>query len=286
MDDVYVRAPAHTRFPTIHAALFLATVATTLWTGFELAGGQAPAWTGSLLQLVEGVAAGARAGAPFAGALVAILLSHEMGHYLLARRHRVDATLPFFIPFLPFPFGVGTLGAVIRIRSRMPSRAAVLDIGLAGPVVGFVVAVPLLLWGYAHSQASPLSTASLPLPSVLNLVRGILRHETLPEGSAIFFGRSLVSMLALRLVHPELPFGSEVVEHPVAIAAWFGLYVTTINLLPIGQLDGGHALYALLGGERARRVSRLFSWVLLGLGVFVSWTWIAWWRSWGSSCWR
>lgn len=278
MDDVYVRAPARTRFPTVHVVLFLATVATTLWTGFTLAGAPGGLVLGaSLGEAVRSLSAAAWAGLPFAGSLVAILLSHEMGHYVLARRHRVDATLPFFIPFLPFPMGVGTLGAVIRIRSLMPSRRAVLDIGVAGPIAGFVVALPLLLWGYAHSPASPIDPGSVPLPSGINIARHLLGLQAMSDGSTIFFGRSLVTMAALHLVHPELPLGSEVVENPVAIAAWFGMYVTTLNLLPIGQLDGGHVLYALLGRDRARAVSRLFSFALLGVGLFVSWTWIGWW---------
>jgi membrane-associated protease RseP (regulator of RpoE activity) len=278
MDDVYVRAPAHTRFPALNLILFLTTVATTLASGFVLAIEQ----TGAMASVPapEGlrlVLAAAWAGVPYAGSLVGILLSHEMGHYLLARRHRVDATLPFFVPFLPFPFGVGTLGAVIRIRSLMPSRRAVLDIGVAGPIAGFVVAVPLLIWGYAHSPVSPYQPAGAPMPSAVNYVRHLLGLVPSPSGEAMLFGRSLLSMAALHLTHPGLPVGTEVTEHPVAIAGWFGLYVTTINLLPIGQLDGGHVLYALLGRERARLASQIVSWALLGLGVFVSWTWLAWW---------
>ncbi|HET6439357.1 MAG TPA: site-2 protease family protein [Anaeromyxobacter sp.] len=271
MDEVYVRARTRSRFPVLHLLLFLATVASTVFTGTGFALGQRVADAEALRSFL-GMA---RAGLPFAASLVGILLVHEMGHYLLARRYRVDATLPFFIPF---PLGVGTLGAVIRIRSPMPSRRAVLDIGVAGPIAGFVLAVPLLLWGYAHSPVAPPGPAPGPIPSGLNLVRhlfGVL--PSLGQGSDMFFGKSLVSALALKLTHPGLPPGAEVVEHPVAIAAWFGLYVTTINLLPIGQLDGGHVLYALFGRERAQTASRALSYLLLVLGVTVSWTWVGWW---------
>ncbi len=276
MDEVYVRAPARTRFPVIHAVLFVTTVATTLWTGFQFAAFQTGFVLSPVAQGASLILAAAWAGLPFAASLVGILFVHEMGHYVLARRHRVDATLPFFIPFLPFPLGVGTLGAVIRIRSLLPSRRAVLDIGVAGPIAGFVLAVPLLLWGYAHSPvaAQPEPT---PLPSALNVVRELLGLLPVSSDGAMIFGRSLISMAALRITHPELPMGAEVTEHPVAIAAWFGLYVTTLNLLPIGQLDGGHVLYAFLGRRRAERASRLVSFALLCLGVFVSWTWLAWW---------
>jgi len=283
MDDVYVRAPARTRFPTIHVVLFLATVASTLWSGFELAviqtgitvGSPVAQGLGHAREVARFILEVARAGLPFAGALVGILFAHEMGHYLMARRHRVDATLPFFIPA---PFGVGTLGAVIRIRSLMPSRKAVLDIGVAGPIAGFVVAVPLLLWGYAHSPVADYQPAAAPMPSVVNYVGHWLGLVPAPaDGVSVTFGTSLVTLAALALTHPALPVGVEVTEHPVAIAAWFGMFVTTLNLIPIGQLDGGHLLYALLGRERAHRVSRIVSWVLFGLGLTVSWSWLAWW---------
>ncbi len=280
MDDVYVRAPARTRFPTVHVVLFLATMATTLWTGFALAGAPGGVVPGaSLREAARSLAAMAWAGLPFAGSLVAILLSHEMGHYVLARRHRVDATLPFFIPFLPFPMGVGTLGAVIRIRSLMPSRRAVLDIGVAGPIAGFVVGLPLLLWGFAHSPTVQVdAAAALPLPSALNLVRALLHLAPGPvDTGGMIFGDSLVTWAAVRMTHGVLLPGTDLALHPVGIAAWFGMYVTTLNLLPIGQLDGGHVLYALVGRNRARKVSRLFSFALLGVGLFVSWTWIGWW---------
>lgn len=273
MDDVYVNGRVRTRFPTVHVVLFLATLATTLFAGVGLAVGQtgfAPATALSLGAVLEAV----RAGLPFAGSLVGVLLSHEMGHYVLARRHRVDATLPFFIPV---PFGLGTLGAVIRIRSLLPSRRAVLDIGVAGPFVGFLVAAPLLVWGYAHSPVSPVGPSAAPLPSAINLVRQFMGLLPASADGAMYFGKSLVTLAAMRLAHPELPAGTELVEHPVAIAAWFGMFVTALNLVPIGQLDGGHAMYALLGRERAQRLSRAVSWALVALGLTVSWSWLVWW---------
>src|SRR5512135_2023744 len=135
--------PRPRRFPWVNVALFLATVVTTTVAG----AGQAPLAQGgmSLRGLVE-------AGLPFSCAIVGILLTHEMGHYLMARAWRVETTLPYFVPV---PFGVGTFGAVIRIRSLMPSRRAVLEIGAAGPIAGFLVAVPLLAWGLAHSDVRP-----------------------------------------------------------------------------------------------------------------------------------
>jgi membrane-associated protease RseP (regulator of RpoE activity) len=198
-----------------------------------------------------------------------------MGHYVLARRHRVDATLPFFIPF---PFGASTLGAVIRIRSPMPSRRATLEIGAAGPIAGFAVALPLLLWGFAHSQVVPdVSGGSLfsPLGWVLSRL-GVLA-ATDGQDTAPFFGDSLVTQAATWLFHGRLPPGTTLALHPVAFAAWLGCYITALNLIPQGQLDGGHVVYALVGRDRARRASAAASAALLALGLTVSWMWACWW---------
>ncbi len=273
MEDVLGRAPAraHPRFPTVNVLLFLATVGTTLVSGWSMVG---PHVTG--LAPGEALLTIARAGLPFAATLLGILFAHEMGHYVLARRYRVDATLPFFIP-APL-IGVGTFGAVIRIRSRMPSLRAVLDIGAAGPIAGFLVAVPLLLWGYAHSTVvpAPVAVAESPLRWLLTSI-GVLEGTPAGGDRVLVFGESLVSLAARALTHPDLPAGADLVVHPVAHAAWFGILVTALNLFPMGQLDGGHVVYALLGRERARRLSRVVSWGLLGLGLLVSVTWMFWW---------
>jgi membrane-associated protease RseP (regulator of RpoE activity) len=268
MDDVLVRARPRSS-PAIHVALFLATVATTLWAGYQLSPLAAGATT--LPNVVEG-------GLPFAASLVAILFCHEMGHYLVARRHGVFATLPYFIPV---PFGAGTLGAVIRMRSAIPSRRAALDIAAAGPIAGFLVAVPLLLWGLAHSEVR--AVTSSPVGSALHspyaLLLALLQHRPLLSGEPMtqFFGDSLVTAAAEQLVHGTLPPGTDLVLNPVAFAAWLGLLVTTLNLVPLGQLDGGHVVYALLGQRGAHVVSRLVSWGLLAAGLFLSWNWIVWW---------
>jgi membrane-associated protease RseP (regulator of RpoE activity) len=280
------RPRARGRFPVLNVALFLATIATTLWAGFlfsPLASGEV-----SLASVVAG-------GLPFAASLVGILFTHEMGHYVLARRHGVDSTLPFFIPA---PIGFGTFGAVIRIRSALPSRKAVLDIGAAGPIAGFVVALPLLFVGLAHSEvtATPVAPAAagpaLGAPFALvtafleELARGRGAGEAARAIGAAFlapgaevatFGDSLLTRAAAFLVFGDLPAGHDVLIHPVALAAWLGLLVTTLNLVPLGQLDGGHVLYALLGRQRAERASRLVSHFLLAMGLFASWSWLVWW---------
>jgi membrane-associated protease RseP (regulator of RpoE activity) len=264
-------APARTlpRIPVLNVALFLATVATTLLAGAGQTGLRDPPNVTSLVL----------AGLPFATALIGILLCHEMGHYLMARAYDVDASLPFFIPM---PMGqVGTFGAVIRIRSAIPTRTAVFDIGSAGPFAGFVVALPLLAWGIAHSEVRPIGDAWAASPVGMSAWRWLearLLTGAWPDASGgQFFGDSLVTWGMQRLILGKLAPGYDVFLHPVAFAAWFGLFVTTLNLFPIGQLDGGHVTYALLGQGRARALSRLVSWALFACGVLVSWTWLPWW---------
>jgi membrane-associated protease RseP (regulator of RpoE activity) len=280
------RPRARGRFPVLNVALFLATIATTLWAGFlfsPLASGEV-----SFATVLEG-------GLPFAASLVGILFTHEMGHYVLARRHGVDSTLPFFIPA---PIGFGTFGAVIRIRSALPSRRAVLDIGAAGPLAGFAVAIPLLFIGLARSELTEAPVApgaagpALGAPFwvitafVEELARGSGFGEaaraigatfTAPGAELATFGDSLITRGAAFLLFGDLPAGQDVLIHPIALAAWLGLLVTTLNLVPLGQLDGGHVLYALLGRRRAEQGSRLVSWFLLALGLFASWSWLVWW---------
>ena len=268
MDGVIARAGPR-RFPAVHLALFLATVATTLWAGYGLS--PSAAHPPTVPDVVRG-------GLPFAASLVAILLAHEMGHYLVALAHGVRATLPYFIPV---PFGAGTLGAVIRLRSQLPSRRAALDIAAAGPLAGLAVAIPLLLWGIAHSEVQAVSGPAVgsALASPFALLQALLKGAPLVSGEPTvqYFGDSLLTLAAAWLVHGTLPPGTDLVLHPVAFAAWLGLLVTTLNLMPMGQLDGGHVLYALLGRRRAHAGSRLVSAALLLAGLFLSWNWLVWW---------
>jgi membrane-associated protease RseP (regulator of RpoE activity) len=269
MEDLLLRPPPpRARFPAANVALFLATVATTLWAGFVLS---------PLYPLGPTLAHVLRGGFPFAASLVAILFTHEMGHYVLARRHGVDTTLPYFIPV---PFGAGTLGAVIRIRSALPSRRATLEIGAAGPIAGFLVALPLLLWGLAHSEiqrvavAPSASSASSPIGLLMAYLKG---QPSAPAGEgAMFYGDSLLTWAAQRLLIGP-PDQYLVTPHPVFFAAWIGLLVTALNLVPLGQLDGGHVIYALLGRRRARVFAECVSAGLLAAGLFLSWNWLLWW---------
>jgi membrane-associated protease RseP (regulator of RpoE activity) len=279
--------PPAPRRSRINAVLFLATVATTLEAGADLAGhpSELSGWhlVDALWALLSGAPAGGAlrllaTGWPYAAALVAILAAHELGHYALARRHGVDATLPFFIPV---PFGVGTFGAVMRIRSVPPSRRAILDIGVAGPLAGFAVALPLLLWGLAHSrviEAGAFGGAGLDSPWLLfQAWREGRLDAAVQAGQVQIMGDSLLTWAAQRLAVGPLGPGQDLALHPVAFAAWLGMVVTALNLIPFGQLDGGHLIYALLGQVRAERFSRLASHGLLACGLFLSWNWLAWW---------
>lgn len=250
----------------LHLALFAATLATTLWAGYGLA----PGGDGSLLDV-------AARGLPFAGSLLAILLAHEMGHWVVARRHGVDASLPFF---LPAPFGVGTFGAMIKLRSPVPSRRAALEIGAAGPLAGLAVALPLLLVGYALSEVREVAvgTSATGAASPWALVASLLSGEAPAAGAGgTFLGDSAITWAARWLVHGGLGPGADVVLHPIGFAAWIGLLVTALNLVPAGQLDGGHVLYALLGQRRAFLASRVVAAALLAAGLLLSWNWLVWW---------
>jgi len=173
--------------------------------------------------------------------LLAILVGHEFGHYFFARRHRVDASLPYFIPV---PWAFGTLGAIIKMRGRIPTRNALLDIGSAGPIAGIVVAIPVLCIGLSLSEVAP------------------IRPGGLLEGQALLY------LLLKRIVVGPIPDGYDVYLHPTALAGWVGLFITMLNLLPVGQLDGGHIAYALFG-EKQNRYSRWAHLLLFPLGVVV-----------------
>jgi membrane-associated protease RseP (regulator of RpoE activity) len=182
--------------------------------------------------------------------MLLILGAHEFGHYWYCRRHDVDASLPYFLP-APLPL-TGTLGAVIRIREAFPSTRALFDIGVAGPIAGFIVLLPFLWWGITHSEI-----LQLPDPE---------------EAVLIYFGEPALLKYLANLHFGPLPAGSDIVLHPVGFAAWFGLLATALNLLPFGQLDGGHIAYAVFG-RHARWVSiaTLASTVMLWFTQSGSW---------------
>jgi membrane-associated protease RseP (regulator of RpoE activity) len=235
-----VAVPSPRRVPLIHIVLFVLTFITTAMAGaFQVGANPLSDW-GSI-----------RAGFPFAVTLLSILLIHELGHYVLARIHGVRATLPYFIPAPPV--FIGTFGAFIRMKSPPENRRALFDVGAAGPWAGLFVAIPAVMIGLHLSEVRPLA---------------------LNEGGLVL-GDSILFKLLSRVVLGATPDDVTILLHPVALAGWFGLFVTFLNLLPVGQLDGGHVTYALFG-RRHRWISRAFVAVIAVLG-FGGWQgWFVW----------
>lgn len=188
-------------------------------------------------------------GLPFSLTLMTVLLAHEMGHYLACAYYRVDATPPFFIPF---PAPIGTFGAFIRIREPLYSKTALFDVAIAGPLAGFFLILPAFAVGISLSKVIP----------------GIA------DQGELVFGVPLIQRGLEALIFPGVP-SSDIYLHPIARAAWVGVLATALNLLPIGQLDGGHVLYAF-AGERSRILSRILVVALVPMGLLYSWSWLVW----------
>lgn len=260
--DVFVIVPTRPRY-WLHLLLLVLTFLTTTVIGAQLQlnfNANLPTFTltegvpkfpltwilRNPSQMVHGLA--------FSLTLMIILLAHEMGHYLYCRHYGVNATLPFFIPA---PTLIGTLGAFIRIKSAIRTRAALFDIGIGGPISGFVVAVPAMIWGLLLSRSS----AGMP-PSDLEFGYPLIFHV----GHALLAPFSNVMRAnALSQIH----------MHPVAVAAWFGMFATSLNLLPGGQLDGGHIVYSIWP-KAHRWVSRAAILVLVPMGLFCWAGWLVW----------
>ena len=233
----------------LHVFLLFLTIVTTTFSGVEYY----RAFQSDFLPLPElTVTAGSiLRGFWYSGTILAILGCHELGHYFACRYYDIDASLPFF---LPAPITItGTLGAFIRIREPIPGKRMLFDIGIAGPIAGFLVAVPALFIGLSMSHVVRLPTDST----------GLLE-----------LGEPLLFKLASWLVWGTQPDGYSLNMHPMAFAAWFGLLATALNLFPIGQLDGGHISYAVLG-----RVSTYVTFAMLGIAMALAYlysSWIVW----------
>ena len=250
--DFLERQTLSARECRLHGGLFILTIVTTTLAGIMLAAPELTptepplaspldylfyiplAYLYSIVELLRYALAHPRLiakGVTFSASLLAILFSHEMGHYLACRYYKVNATLPYFIPAPPL-FLAGTFGAFIKIRSPIPSRRALFDIGLAGPLAGFVVAVPLSIIGVLMIGA--------PLE---------------PTDHLIFFNDPLLFRLIAKLV--GIPLDPNAPTNPYYMAAWLGLLVTSLNLMPVGQLDGGHGTFALFGPRAHTIIGRL-----------------------------
>ena len=216
----------------INVILFLATIATTIWTGAMHQGVNLLRTPGEFM-----------VGVPYSAALLGILGVHELGHYVAGRLHGITVTLPYFVPV---PMGLGTFGAFIQIKSLIKTRRAVFDVGIAGPLAGLVIALPALYFGLRNAPAvSDDSTTGVHLGSSLLLA---IIHQLANGGQ---LGDTVIRL------------------SPVAFAGWIGLFITALNLMPVGQLDGGHIAYGLFGQRRARQIGVAVFLSMLGLGLFI-----------------
>lgn len=235
---------------SVHVLLFVLTLATTTWAGALHAG----------VDLLREPARFA-VGLPYSLGLMLILGAHELGHYFAAKHHGIRVTPPYFIPV---PFALGTFGAFIKLKSLSPNRRASFDVAVAGPLAGLVFAIPALLIGLKYSHVVPGSTASDML------------HTGVQVGSSF-----LLAILTRISLGADTIAGHQLMLHPLAFAGWLGLFVTALNLLPIGQLDGGHIASSLFGSRRGHLISLGALITLFALALFVwpglmMWAWIVW----------
>ncbi len=208
-------------------------------------------------------------GLPYAFAVMFILTAHEFGHYFAARAHGVDTTLPFYLPFPTVPplsylfLNFGTFGAIIRTRSIVPSRKAIFDIGVAGPIAGFIATVGVLAYGYSHL---PPADYLLSIHPDYDFATNAIKNS---DGLGLAFGDTLLlGIIRSLLTHPGdfVPPMSEIYHYPYLCAGWFGLFVTALNLIPLGQFDGGHLIYGMFG-ERHKPIARATFYGLLALAA-------------------
>ena len=230
--------------PILALLLLVFTLLTTNAVGLDIAGVSRKALESNPATLLQGL--------PYAIALMTILGIHELGHYLMARFYKIRSTLPYFIPV---PFFPGTFGAVIQMRSPMPNRKALFDISIAGPLAGFVVTLPILLWGLAHSTVVPLATGSKAQEM------NVLLNAFNPNYSL------LLALLSKLMLGSALTATKAIDFHPMALAGFLGLVVTALNLMPVGQLDGGHIVHAMFGLRSSVVIGQIARLLLLGLSL-------------------
>jgi membrane-associated protease RseP (regulator of RpoE activity) len=264
--------------PWINVVLFLLTILSMMFAGaqYGLEGPIEESFTGFFAALLGNI----NNGIIFTGSLLSILTAHEFGHYFAARYHRTEVSLPYFIPF---PSLFGTMGAFIRLKEPPRNRRALLDIGIAGPLMGLIVAIPVLLLGIALSEISNLPAS--PQAAMGSILEGnsllylgakyLITGELLPM--PLTYGDTSPILYWIRYLFVGLPMpygGRDILMHPMAWAGWAGLLVTSLNLIPSGQLDGGHTIYVLFG--RAASRLRPFLLIILLLMGFVWSGWFIW----------
>lgn len=227
------------KIPLLHIVLFMLTALSTVFVGALQSGGDPLSHPADI-----------RKGVPFALSLLTILLTHEFAHYFASRRHRVKATLPYFVPA---PTIIGTFGAFIKMKSPIVTRKALIDIGASGPIAGFIVSLIAVVVGLSTSE-----------------VVSVAEKKDL-----LHLGDSLLFSFLSRLVIGTTPANADIFLSPVAFAGWIGFFVTSINLIPVGQLDGGHIAFAFLG-EKHARLSFMLVLVMIVLGLVFWEGWLVW----------
>jgi membrane-associated protease RseP (regulator of RpoE activity) len=263
--------------PWINLGLFIATVFSVLYAGalYSYNGPSPDNLLGQLLAPLKHL----KLGIPFAVSLLAILLAHEFGHYLAGRYHKTVVTLPYFIPFPLSPFG--TMGAAIQLKEPPKNKRILLDIGLAGPIAGLVVAIPVLIYGLTLSKIAPLPTSiggdfvlQIEGNSIIYLLsKYLVFHQWLPVPLDFNGVPPLLYWIRYFFTGEPSPLGGlDVIINPIAWAGWAGLLVTALNLIPAGQLDGGHLAYTWLG----KKALYLWPFILVGL-VLLGFVWSGWW---------
>jgi membrane-associated protease RseP (regulator of RpoE activity) len=264
--------------PWVNLILFVLTLFSVIWAGtlYSYNGPLPEAFGEQMRQLLANL----QVGLPYGLSILAILLAHEFGHYLAARYHKAAVTLPYFFPF---PFSqLGTLGAFIQLKSPPKNKRILHDIGVAGPLAGLVVAIPILLVGLALSPVEQISLAGLPEGSILTmegnsiiylLAKYVVHGQWLPAPADYGGLHPLLYWIRYIFTGYPTPLGAQdVMLHPMAWAGWAGLLVTALNLIPVGQLDGGHTLYVLLG----KKAKKAYPVIIIMLGL-LGLVWPGWW---------
>lgn len=240
--------------PIINLGLFIITFITTTIAGAE--------WTSGTMGPMEFTDIVAN-GIPYAVAILFFLSAHEFGHYFAARYHGVNATLPYYIPFPPIPFflNFGTMGAVIKTKSQVPTNKIMFDIGIAGPIAGFIASLIILTYGFLNIP---------PVEYILSIHPDYFSAEYGSNALSLEFGNTILfSIFHEIFVDPGVFFPpmSEIYHYPYLCVGWFGLFVTTMNMIPVGQLDGGHIIYSMFGSKKHETVASLSLILLVFLGV-------------------
>ncbi len=254
--DTYTPASFKNKFKhnyLLHIGLFIVTFITTLIAGIEWTTGKTGPY--QMKDLYQGL--------PYALSILFILSVHEFGHYFASLFHKVKATLPFFIPFPPIAgfFNFGTMGAVIKTKSEIPDNKAMFDIGAAGPISGFIACVIVLIYGFTHLPGQEFILQIHPNYFSPDYGKGMVGLE---------FGNSLLFVLLRNIfTNPSqfIPPMSEVYHYPYLCVGWFGLFVTAMNLIPVGQLDGGHIIYSMFNSKKHEAIASISMIILVLLGV-------------------